>query len=179
MPVAMLLSGSVAPGSSAPADPAFILSEADPDLPNARVLTDSDSVTWDFSVPGAAKAKAAASRPFGASFDGNGFPLTTTGTTKVAFGPLESAGTVSKVSIITVGGSGSAVIGVKRCAFGSYPGSLTDVTGGHDVTLSSASTMQDTTLSGWTLSFSLGDVYEFELKSVSGAAKQVQVRLHP
>ena len=115
--------------------------------------------------------------PFGASFDGAGFSLSTvTGTTKVACPPRNQAGTVALLSIVCEG-SGSATIGVKKCAVGSFPGSLADVTGGNDVHLSSASEKQDSTLTGWTTSFSVNDVYEFQLKSVSGTITQLTITL--
>lgn len=45
-------------GGSAPVDAEYIVAVADPTLVNERVLTDSATVTWDFTVPGQAIATA-------------------------------------------------------------------------------------------------------------------------
>lgn len=51
------------PGGGAPAGAQFITSSADPTLTSERVLTDTATVTWDFTTPGQAKATAAAAAP--------------------------------------------------------------------------------------------------------------------
>lgn len=109
------------------------------------------------------------SRTIGAAYDGGGVVLITTGvaTTKVPVGPMSYAGTIVGVSIVTGVDSGSATIGVTKCSRTSYPGSLVDITGGNDVVLTSANSMHDTTLSGWTTTFSVEDVFQFQLKSTS------------
>jgi hypothetical protein len=46
-------------GGGAPTDAQYITATADPTLTNERVLTNTASITWDFSTPGQAKATAA------------------------------------------------------------------------------------------------------------------------
>ena len=45
--------------TGAPLDAEYITAVDDPTLPNDRALTDTATVTWDFSTPGQAKANAA------------------------------------------------------------------------------------------------------------------------
>jgi hypothetical protein len=123
---------------------------------------------------GLAGLAAGTTPPFGACFDGAGLPLTLFGATKVRYGPIKADGTVSKVALVA-DQAGSVTIGVKKCARSSYPGSLADVTGGHDVVLSLAAQTEDSTLTGWTTSFSADDIFEFELKVVDGVLKQISV----
>jgi hypothetical protein len=47
-------------GGGAPLDAQYITAAADPTLTAERVLTDTASITWDFSTPGQAKANSAA-----------------------------------------------------------------------------------------------------------------------
>jgi len=46
-------------GGGAPPDAEYIVAVDDPDLTNDRVLTNTATVTWDFTTPGQAKANAA------------------------------------------------------------------------------------------------------------------------
>ena len=61
--------------------------------------------------------------------------------------------------------SGSAVFAIKKCARGSFPGSLTSIVASAPPTLSSAQQSQDTTLTGWTTSISAGDILEVSVTS--------------
>jgi hypothetical protein len=47
-------------GGGAPVDAEYIVAASDPTLTNERVLTNTASVTWDFSTPGQAKASTSA-----------------------------------------------------------------------------------------------------------------------
>ena len=107
-------------------------------------------------------------RGIGMDFDGAGSVLSSsTGTFKKRTNPIPYNGTIYMASIIT-DISGSITFGVKKCQFSAYPGSLTDITGGANLVLSSADTMSDTTLTGWTLGVAENDVFEFTVLSVSG-----------
>jgi hypothetical protein len=129
------------------------------------------------SRSGSSGGSGAASIPVGACFDGTGLPLTLAGTTKVAVGPMASAGAASKIAVIP-NVSGAITLGVKKCARTSYPGSLADVTGGHDVVLSGTS-LEDSTLTGWSRSWSADDVFQIELKAVDGVVAQVTLLIYP
>ena len=64
--------------------------------------------------------------------------------------------------------TGSAVIDVWKCAYASYPPTVANTITASDLpTLSSAKNSQDTTLTGWSLNLSAGDVVRFNLNSVS------------
>lgn len=111
----------------------------------------------------------------GATFDGQGAALTLTGTTKVrAF--VKATGTIS-LAVAVLDQSGSITVGIKKCARASYPGSLTDITGGNDVVVSSAASLEDSTLTGWTTSVTADDLFEFQLKAVDGTVQQATVIL--
>lgn len=69
------------------------------------------------------------------------------------------AGTLKEVVILTQGGSGSCTVTLSKCTLGTFPGSLTDITGGTPPAISSsASPYTNTALSGWTIAFSQNDV---------------------
>jgi hypothetical protein len=136
------------------------------------------TILVDNSTPGVTPGSGSGSAsPFGACFDGNGFALTLTGTTKVNVGPMSGSGTISKVAVIP-DASGTVTFGVKKCARSGYPASLADITGGNDVTLSTTS-LEDSTLTGWSTSWSADDVFQIELKAVDGVVKQATLLLYP
>ena len=69
------------------------------------------------------------------------------------------AATLREVYILTQGGAGSCTVTLSKCAIGSFPGSLTDITGGVPPAIASSSApYTNTTLSGWTTSFSQNDI---------------------
>jgi hypothetical protein len=119
------------------------------------------------------------SSPFGAHFSGTGLPLTLTGDLLVTTAPRPAGGTISKVVVVSGDGTvGSVSFTLKKCARAAFPGSLADVTGGHNVVLSAASEMQDTTLSGWSPSFSADDVFQVGLQTVDGVIKEATLWLY-
>lgn len=109
---------------------------------------------------------AAGARTLGVTYDGSGVALVLTGSTKATVS-VPVNGTLTAYRITTRGGTGSCTIGVKKCTYANFPGSLADITGGADCVLSAAHKSEDTTLSGWTTTITAGDVLEFELKSAS------------
>jgi hypothetical protein len=56
--------------------------------------------------------------------------------------------------------SGSSALTIKKSSYSGYPGSLTSIVASAKPTLSSAQKSTDSTLTGWTTSFSAGDVFE-------------------
>lgn len=133
---------------------------------------DGEVPTWNGGAgqfEPAAPAGGAAGGVVGASFDNAGAVLTLTGTTAVR-AAARSSGTIGRVAVVTAGGAGSATVVVKKCSaadFLSDPANLADITGGHDVAVSSAYGLDDSTLTGWTLDVTAGDVFQFALSAVS------------
>jgi hypothetical protein len=57
---AAAIGGGGGGGGGAPADAEYIVAATDATLTNERVLTDTATITWDFTIPGQAKASTAA-----------------------------------------------------------------------------------------------------------------------
>lgn len=76
---------------------------------------------------------------------------------------------IKEVTVLTEGGTGSCVIGVWKANLASHfpPTAADDITGGHNVTISSGTTLQDSTLTGWNTNLYLNDVLKFHLASSS------------
>lgn len=81
---------------------------------------------------------------------------------------MNAAGAIKEINVVTKGGPGNFVINIYKAAFGSYPPTPSnDITGGHPPTLVGGITYQDSTLSGYTTTFSQDDVFLFTLASVA------------
>lgn len=93
-------------------------------------------------------------------FNGAGVTVAVTGS-EGAF-RLPTACTLVKASVVA-DASGSMSVALKKTTYSGYAGSLSDITGGSDLDLSSAIKMEDSTLSGWTTSYSAGDVVTYAI----------------
>ena len=161
-----ITSGQIWPNGGGTAD----LGIADLNDVDLTSLTDADILVWDdvtgkwVNMP---NSSGGGSNVVGATWDNGAQVLNLSGTTKVV-AIAKASGTISAMRVSGDGTTGSATIGVKKCALASFPGSLADITGGNDVVLTSVATLDDTTLTGWTTTVVEGDRFEFELKSVSG-----------
>jgi len=100
----------------------------------------------------------------GASWSKAGAPVDLLGQRFAITPECPGEGTITECSITGIG-VGSAVFGVKKA--NPYPTGLADITGGGDAAIVSASSV-DVSLVGWDLGVMEDDVFEFELKSVSG-----------
>jgi hypothetical protein len=107
-----------------------------------------------------------------AIFDGHGAIL---GTAQAFESRVPVAGTITGVSLIG-DAAGSAVVGIAKCAYADYPGSLASIVGGTPPTLVSDDTVEDNTLTGWTVDCAAGDCLRFTLTSVS-TLKRLTVNL--
>lgn len=66
--------------------------------------------------------------------------------------------------------SGSIVVDVWRDTFANYPPTNADtITAGAELTISSATNVEDSILSGWTKRFTKGDVFGFNVDSITTA----------
>jgi hypothetical protein len=79
--------------------------------------------------------------------------------------PLDIAGTLAAYTVVG-DVSGSATVGLTRATSGGFP-SFSDLTGGGNLTLSSAQRHTDTTLSGFTTALAAGDTLKLTLSSVT------------
>jgi hypothetical protein len=78
------------------------------------------------------------------------------------------AATLREVYILTQGGGGSCTVTLTKCAIGSFPGGLTDITGGVSPAIAaSSSPYTNTSLSGWTTAFSQNDIVRATLTANS------------
>jgi hypothetical protein len=109
-------------------------------------------------------------RVFGVVIDGNG-AVPATGVKGYWRAPY--AGTIVKVTILA-DVSGSAVVDVWRDTYANYPPTVLDtITASAKPTLSSAIKNEDSTLTGWSTSVTLGDVFGFNLDSVTTCTRIV------
>lgn len=112
-------------------------------------------------------------RVVGVTFDGNGSPPTVG---SVGYLVCPYAGTIDQWHIIA-DASGSAVVDVWK-ASGTIPVNADSIAGTEKPTLSSSQLAADTTLSTWTTAVAAGDVFGFEIESVSTCTRvTVEVRI--
>jgi hypothetical protein len=100
----------------------------------------------------------------GTVVDGGGLVITT-GQKGYAYCPF--AGTITAATLIA-DVSGSVVVDVWKSAYSTIPTVANKITSTTPPTLSSAQTSQNTTLSGWTKTVAAGDVFGFNVNSVTG-----------
>ncbi len=95
------LFGGGSGGGNAPANAEYIVGVANGDIPNARVVTNSNSNVWNLAVAGQASvSRAALSGDITAPFDGN---VTTLSTTGVAAGTYGDSTHVGQFTVDTKG----------------------------------------------------------------------------
>lgn len=86
---------------------------------------------------------------------------------------LPFAGTITQVSLVA-DASGSAVVDIWKDTYTNYPPTVADtICASAKPTLSSAVKYQDTTLTGWTKTFSAGDWIAINLDSVTTCKRLV------
>lgn len=101
----------------------------------------------------------------GISWSNRGSPVDLLGQTKGVTPKVQVNGTITGCKIIGQG-IGDAVIGVKKAPNANYAAGLVDITGGADATIT-ANDDAVISIAGWNTTVTLGDAFEFELKSVS------------
>ena len=113
---------------------------------------------------------------FGVVFSKGDGTITTSDTAKlvIPFGGYITGWRILEISSTPV--SSSIVVDVKKTTYDNYPSSFSSIAGSEKPTLSSVVKNQDTTLTTWTTSFEAGDIFEFDVESVT-SAKNVSVML--
>lgn len=86
--------------------------------------------------------------------------------------------TITKVTVLTSGGTGSCVIDIWKSTFANYPpSSLNTICGGSKPSITNDVKYQDSTLSDWTLNLLANDILVFNLSSVSGTFKIINITI--
>ena len=100
----------------------------------------------------------------GVTVDGQGNALTIG---QKGYRSIDVAGTITRVRLLA-DQSGDIVMDVWNDLFANYPPTVADtITAAAKPTISSDDNSEDTTLTGWTTSVSVGDVIGFNIDSVS------------
>jgi hypothetical protein len=81
---------------------------------------------------------------------------------------VPKAGTIKRVTVLTIGGAGDCVIDVWKDSYANYPPTVADtITAAAKPAISSGVKYQSTTLTGWTVAVSANDVIGFHLESTA------------
>lgn len=76
--------------------------------------------------------------------------------------------TITKVTVLTLGGTGSCVVDIWKDTYAAYPPVVADsICAAAKPTISSGIKYEDSTLTGWTTAVAAGDVLMFHLESTS------------
>ncbi len=112
------------------------------------------------------------------AFVGDGSTVITTGVSGFISCPV--AGTITKVRLLSSDAavtSGSIVIDIWKDTYANYPPTVADtITASAKPTITTATKSEDSTLTGWTTNVSAGDVFGFNVDSVT-SLKRVAVEL--
>jgi hypothetical protein len=137
-------------------------------LSNGDVFYDSSANALKARVNGTtvnlSAGTSSSTRVVGIVLDGGGSAITTgvKGYTRVPY-----AGTISKVTMLA-DQSGSIVVDVWKDTYANYPPTDADsITASAPPTISAATKSEDSTLTGWTTSVAVGDVFGFNVDSAS------------
>lgn len=90
---------------------------------------------------------------------------------------LPVSGTITKWRLLSIDAAGPATVGsividIWKDTYANYPPTVADtITAAAKPTLSAVNKNEDSTLTGWTTSFSAGDILGFNVDSVSGLTK--------
>lgn len=124
-------------------------------------LIDSTYIS-DFAV--AAKAAVAFKYDRGASWVSTSGALTAGVNT--VYRRVLASGNVTKVSLLTAGGTGSAVVDVRKGSYAAFP-TVASICAAAKPTISSGIKYEDSTLTGWTLAVTAGEILAFVVESTS------------
>ncbi len=86
----------------------------------------------------------------------------------VVYIQAETTGTITKATILTVGGPGSCQIDVWKASYASFPPTVANtITAAALPTVTASNKATDSTLTGWTTAVTAGDILAFKLNSSS------------
>lgn len=132
---------------------------------NEITVTDGDGASGAPTFSLASNAKAS---QFVVTFDGQGSEIADN-TNWV--GQVNFAGTITE-AVLLADQSGSIVVDVQKDSYANYPPTGADsICASAKPTISSATKSQDSTLTGWTTSFSAGDIFRFNVDSCTTITK--------
>jgi len=113
-------------------------------------------------------------RYYGAVFDGGGLPIVAG---KKAYVRIPVTGTIIE-AFAMADVAGSIAIAVWKVPFASYPPTVANIiSSATPITLTSALTVSDVTLSGWTIAVTAGDVICFNVNALATTLTWVSVGL--
>lgn len=102
----------------------------------------------------------------GASWSGAGSAVSIS--TDIVFVQCHTAGTITKATVLTQGGTGSCVIDVWKDTYANFPPVVGDsIAAAAKPTITAGIKAVDTTLTGWTKDVAAGDIIAFHLDSTS------------
>jgi len=100
------------------------------------------------------------------SFDGGGIVVTVNSNATVQ---INFDGTISSVTMLS-DQVGNAVVDVQKATYASYP-TFSSITAAAKPTLTASNKSFDNVLTGWTTTFSTGDIFKFNVNSCSSITK--------
>lgn len=113
-------------------------------------------------------------RVIGIVIDGAGVAITTG---IKGFVSSQFAGTITKVRVLSIDAavtSGSIVVDVWKDTYANYPPTVADtITASAKPTITTATKSEDSTLTGWTTTVALGDVFGFKVDSITSLLRVV------
>jgi hypothetical protein len=131
---------------------------------DTAVTERSSGTAWESYSDSGTPSTPNKTRQIGITVDGGGSVLTT-GVKGYRSFPV--AGTITGVRLLA-DQTGSIVIDIWKDTFANYPPTVADtITAAAKPTISASNKSEDTTLTGWTTSVSAGDVFGFNIDSVS------------
>lgn len=136
-------------------------------LPNSRRLVALSNITLDTATAGQIKISASHAKfTRGATFVNSGAAIILPVNDVPIRVPI--ACTITKVSVLTTGGTGSCVVDIRKDVYGNYPPNAADsICASAKPTISGDIKYEDATLTGWTTSVAAGDTLIFTLESSS------------
>lgn len=136
---------------------------------DTEITERSNGTSWE-SYTDASPSTANRTRQIGITVDGGGAVLTT-GVKGYRSFPV--AGTITGVRLLA-DQTGSVVFDIWKDTYANYPPTVADtITAAAKPTISASNKSEDTTLTGWTTSVSAGDVFGFNIDSVSTITRVV------
>lgn len=133
------------------------------------IIIDTDAITWVEFENGVSGGPTSTTGVIEVVIDGGAATITTG---LKGYVSMAIAGTITEAKLIG-DRSGSIVVNVWKCTYAQFDASSTHPVAGDKITasapptISSATKSSDATLTGWTTAFSAGDIFAFNVDSVT------------